>query len=309
MPAASQTGFDLVLDSSALDRRSARRRDPALISSLLSRPSTAVLDVYGDRLPNTGDGNRLHYRAPEPADVDELVVYLGQIGDREVLAVLRDDDDEVPAEGLRHLGMRLHTDDIPIALTATGIGRWHAVHGFCPKCGSATRVTEAGWARHCDGCGRDHYPRTDPAVIMSVIDADDRLLLARGRNFAGNGMSVLAGFVEPGESLETAVAREVMEEVGVSVVDAQFLGDQSWPFPASLMVGYTCRATSTELTLDPEEIAAARWFTRPELAAAVAGGEVRLSARLSIARHLIEHWYGGPIDQPDDGSLLRQRSS
>lgn len=306
MPAASQTGFDLVLDSSSLDRRSLRRRDPGLISALLSTSSTAVLDVYGDRLPNTGDGNRLHYRAPEPTDQDELVVYLGEIAGREVLAVLRDSDDEIPAEGLRYLGMRLHADDVPIAVTATGIGRWHAVTRFCSKCGNATTVTEAGWVRHCDNCGRDHYPRTDPAVIMAVLDDDDRLLLGRGRNFAGNGMSVLAGFVEPGESLETAVAREVMEEVGVPVVDAQFLGDQPWPFPASLMVGYTCRATSTELTLDPEEIAAARWFTRPELAAAVASGEVHLSPRLSIARHLIEHWYGGPIDQPDDGSSLRQ---
>ncbi|GAB3485870.1 NAD(+) diphosphatase [Flexivirga lutea] len=335
MPAASQTGFDLVLDSSALDRRALRRRDPALIDALLEQPSTAVLEVYGDRLPHTGDGHRLHYRAPDPADRHEVVVYLGEIAGREVLAVLRDSDDrrprevsggaapdeasrersggelrgvvgDVPADGLRYLGMRLHGDDVPIAVTATGIGRWHAVNGFCSRCGHATRVTESGWTRHCDGCGRDHYPRTDPAVIMSVVDADDRLLLGRGRNFTGNGMSVLAGFVEPGESLETAVAREVMEEVGVEVVDVRFLGDQPWPFPASLMVGFTCRATTTELTLDPEEIAAARWFTRPELAAAVGSGEVRLPARLSIARHLIEHWYGAPIDQADDGSLLRQ---
>ncbi|GGB44969.1 NTP pyrophosphohydrolase [Flexivirga endophytica] len=324
MPAASQTGFDLVLDSSTLDRRSLRRRDPDLITSLLTRPSTAVLDVYGDRLPNTGDGDRLHFRKPREDDRDELLVYLGEVGGREVLAVLRDDPgpreesgersggelrgvvDEVPAQGLRYLGMRLHADDVPIAVTATGIGRWHAVNGFCSKCGRETQVTEAGWVRHCDNCGRDHYPRTDPAVIMSVVDADDRLLLGRGRNFASNGMSVLAGFVEPGESLETAVAREVMEEVGVSVTDVRFLGDQPWPFPASLMVGFTCRATTTELTLDPEEIAAARWFTRAELADAVAAGEVHLSPRLSIARHLIEHWYGAPIDQPDDGSLLRR---
>ncbi|WP_245988615.1 NAD(+) diphosphatase [Flexivirga caeni] len=304
MPAASQTRFDLVLDSRTLDRHALRRRDPELIASLLAQPATAVLDVYGDRLPNTG--NRLHYRAPQATDRDELVVYVGEVAGREVLAVLRDRDDEVPADGLRFLGMRLHPDDVPIAVTATGIGRWHAVTGFCSKCGAPTRVTEAGWVRHCDACGRDHFPRTDPAVIMSVTDADDRLLLGRGRNFAGNGMSVLAGFVEPGESLETAVAREVMEEVGVSVTDVRFLGDQPWPFPASLMVGFTCRATTTGLTLDPEEIAAARWFTRPELAAAVASGDVHLSPRLSIARHLIEHWYGAPIAQPDENAMLRQ---
>lgn len=306
MPAASQTGFDLLLDSSSLDRRSLRRRDPQLVATLLAQPSTHVLDVYGDRLPSIDAGHRLQFREPRDSDRAELLVYLGAAGEREVLAVLRPPDADVSAEGLRQLGLRLHAEDVPIAVTATGIGRWHAVNGFCPQCGHQTEVVEAGWVRHCPGCGRNHYPRTDPAVIMAVIDDDDRLLLGRGQNFAGNGMSVLAGFVEPGESLETAVAREVMEEVGVPVVDAQFLGDQPWPFPASLMVGYTCRATSTQLTLDPVEMAAARWFTRSELAAAVASGEVRLSARLSIARHLIEHWYGGPIEQPDDGSLLRR---
>ena len=308
MPAASQTRFDLVLDSSSLDRQSLRRRDPGLIPALLAQRSTAVLDVYGDRLPNIGDGNRLRFRRPEPADRDELLVYLGEMAGRQVLAVLRERVDGVPADGLRYLGMRLHHEDVPIAVAATGIGRWHAVNGFCSKCGRATVVTEAGWVRHCEGCGRDHYPRTDPAVIMSVIDAEDRLLLARGRNFTGNGMSVLAGFVEPGESLETAVAREVMEEVGVPVTDVEFLGDQPWPFPASLMVGFTCRASSAELTVDPEEIAAARWFTRPQLAAAVASGEVHLSARLSIARHLIEHWYGATIEQPDEGVSVRRES-
>lgn len=308
MPAASETGFDLLLDSAALDRHSARRRDPGLISALLSLPATAVLDVYGDRLPNTGDGSRLRFRAPELSDHEQLLVYLGEIDGREVLAALRPADEEVAAEGLRALGLTLCPADLPVAVTAMGIGRWHAVNGFCPRCGSATDVTEAGWVRRCSSCGRDHYPRTDPAVIMSVTDDDDRILLGRGQNFAPKGMSVLAGFVEPGESLETAVAREVMEEVGVPVVDVRFLGDQPWPFPASLMVGFTCRATSTQLTLDPVEIADARWFTRPELATAVADGEVRLSQRLSIARHLIEHWYGEPIDQPDEQSVLRRPS-
>jgi NAD+ diphosphatase len=306
VPAASETRFNLVLDSSSLDRHALRRRDPELITTLLARSSTAVLDVYGERLPNLESGNRLHFRAPGEADRDELLVYLGEVGGREVLAVLRAHDETVAADGLRQLGLSLRPDDVPIAVTAMGIGRWHAVNGFCPQCGASTAVVEAGWVRRCPKCGRDHYPRTDPAVIMAVTDDDDRILLGRGQNFASKGMSVLAGFVEPGESLETAVAREVMEEVGVSVTDIQFLGDQPWPFPASLMVGFTCRATTTALALDPEEIAAARWFTRFELSAAVAAGEVRLSQRLSIARHIIEHWYGGPIDQPGAESLLRQ---
>lgn len=285
-----------------------RRRDPELIGTLLADPGTAVLEVHGDRLPNVADGSRLQLRAPRASDAGETLVYLGEVGGRQVLAVLHPQDDSVEAAGLRQLGLSLGPDDIPLAVTAMGVGRWHAANGFCPNCGSATEVAEAGWVRRCPGCGRDHYPRTDPAVIMSVTDDDDRILLGRGHNFAANGMSVLAGFVEPGESLETAVAREVMEEVGVPVADVQFLADQPWPFPASLMVGFTCRAKSTQLTLDPVEIADARWFTRPELGSAIAAGEVRLSQRLSIARHLIEHWYGEPIDQPGGESLLRRGS-
>ena len=136
------------------------------------------------------------------------------------------------------------------------------------------------------------------AVIMAVVDADDRLLLARGKGFRGNGMSVLAGFVEPGETLAAAVAREVLEEVGIEVTDVTYLGDQPWPFPSSLMLGFTSRALDTRLRLQPEEIEAARWFTRDELAAAVADGSVAVSGRLSISRRIIEHWYGGPIDAP-----------
>ena len=131
---------------------------------------------------------------------------------------------------------------------------------------------------------------------MSVIDEQDRLLLARGVGFAPQGMSVLAGFVEPGESLSAAVAREVHEEVGLRVSDVTYLGDQPWPFPSSLMIGFTARAVSTGLTLQESEIEEARWFTRDELGRAVADGSLRISRRISIARRLIEHWYGEEID-------------
>jgi NAD+ diphosphatase len=137
------------------------------------------------------------------------------------------------------------------------------------------------------------------AVIVAVVDAEDRLLLARGKGFRGNGMSVLAGFVEPGETLAAAVAREVAEEVGVEVEEVTYLGDQPWPFPSSLMLGFTARALGTELRLQPEEIEAARWFTRADLSEATAHGSVVVSGRISISRRLIEHWYGGPLGGPD----------
>jgi NAD+ diphosphatase len=137
------------------------------------------------------------------------------------------------------------------------------------------------------------------AVIMAVVDEDDRLLLARGRGFRSAGMSVLAGFVEPGETLAAAVAREVLEEVGVEVTDVTYLADQPWPFPSSLMLGFTARALGTDVRLQDEEIEDARWFTRAELRAAIDDGTLHVSSRISIARRLVEHWYGATLDAPD----------
>jgi NAD+ diphosphatase len=146
--------------------------------------------------------------------------------------------------------------------------------------------------------GSEHYPRTDVAVIMSVVDEDDRLLLAQGAGWGTGRYSVLAGFLEPGESLAAAVAREVREEVGLEVTDVEYLGDQPWPFPTSLMVGFTARAAHTDaagLRLQEGEIADARWFTRDEVRAAIADGSLGVSARLSIARRLVERWLGHEI--------------
>lgn len=196
----------------------------------------------------------------------------------------------------------LRTLDAPdleqgLAVEAIALARWHAVHTHCPRCGTATEVTQGGWVRHCPTDGSSHFPRTDPAVIMAITDADDRLLLARGPQWAPGRRSVLAGFVEPGEGLEQAVARETAEEVGV-VLDpdsVEYLGSQSWPFPASLMLGFRARATTTQLVLQEDEIAEAGWFTRAELAAALADGELSSYSRNSIGRALIEDWFGGPL--------------
>jgi len=208
-------------------------------------------------------------------------------------------DEEAGWRTLRQVGADL--DDLGASAFATtlALANWHRTHGHCPRCGTPTEPVLAGWIRRCPADGSDHYPRTDMAVIMAVVDADDRLLLARGKGFRGNGMSVLAGFVEPGETLAAAVAREVLEEVGVEVTDVTYLGDQPWPFPSSLMLGFTSRAVGTSLRLQADEIEAARWFSRDELTAAVADGSVVVSGRLSISRRIIEHWFGGPIESPE----------
>jgi len=152
----------------------------------------------------------------------------------------------------------------------------------------------------CPRDGSEHYPRTDPAVIMAVTDAADRLLLARSPHWPEGRLSVLAGFVEPGESLEAAVAREVFEEVGVVVEQIRYLGSQPWPFPSSLMVGFTSRAVDPTLHLDMEEIVEAVWVARTELGEMMRAGRFGISPTVSISRRIIEQWYGGPIDQQVD---------
>jgi NAD+ diphosphatase len=143
----------------------------------------------------------------------------------------------------------------------------------------------------------EHYPRTDPAVIMSVVDAKDRLLLARSPGWPERNYSVLAGFVEPGESLETAVSREIEEEVGLHVTDVRYLGNQPWPFPSSLMVGFATRTVETELRLDPHEISDALWATRDEYRDLLRSGRLRVPTGISIAKRIIEHWLGEPVER------------
>jgi len=197
--------------------------------------------------------------------------------------------------GLRQVGAMLEDLDAGLLVYAVALDAWHSTHEFCPRCGSATEVRAGGHVRVCPKDSSQHFPRVDPAVIMLIHDDDDRCLLARGPQWPEGRLSVLAGFVEPGESLEQAVAREVAEEVGVRVVEPRYMGSQPWPFPRSLMLGFFARATSADLVLDGEEIAEAHWFSRAELLAAMESGEVRLPPEVSIARRLIETWYGEPL--------------
>lgn len=308
----SEALLDLSLSRGTLHRDGNGRRDGDPIARALTDSGTRVLDLVDGRAPTCRvDGRlRLVHRSPRYQDSAETALYLGRDTDGvHYVAVLHPEGSDLlggSGQGwrtLREAGADLDDTDAGVLTTAVALANWHARHGFCPRCGSATEVEEGGWVRRCTVDGSQHYPRTDAAVIVAVLDEQERILLARGPHWAENRLSVLAGFVEAGESLEAAVHREVLEEVGVELTELVYRGNQPWPFPASLMVGFTARATGTELSLDPVEIAEAQWFTRGELSFAARSGEVALPPRISIARHLIEHWYGGPLEVASDAAV------
>ena len=198
---------------------------------------------------------------------------------------------------LRQVGTLLSDRDAGMLTEALAIFNWHHSHRFSPKTGEATVSEKGGWVRRDPISGGEVFPRTDPAVIVGVVDADDRLLLGSNALWESNRYSLLAGFVEPGESLEQAVTREIFEESGVHVTDPVYLGSQPWPFPASLMLGFTARVADGFVgsgTPDGTEILDLRWFSRDELAAALP--DIKLPGPTSIARAIIEEWYGAPID-------------
>ncbi|MEM9852340.1 MAG: NAD(+) diphosphatase [Pseudomonadota bacterium] len=186
---------------------------------------------------------------------------------------------------------KLGPRDAELAATARGLFEWHRNHEFCARCGEPSRVTQAGWQRVCDACGASHFPRTDPVVIV-LVTAGNSMLLGRSPGWPKGMYSLLAGFMEPGESIEAAARREVFEESGVRLGQVGYLSSQPWPFPSSLMIGCSAEAESTDITIDPDEIEDARWFTREEVFAASRGENPDLyPARPgSIAHFLIHNW-------------------
>jgi len=305
---SSETLGDLSLARGTLDRAGLRRRDPDLLPLLLTDPLTRIVELV-DGQAQVIESDRdctLLLRSPAEQDTKRLAVFLGQDAHGTAyLGVVGDSQDPsgtAPWRALREVGALLSDRDAGMFATLQGLANWHASHTHCSSCGTTTEPDQAGWIRRCTQDGSEHYPRTDPAVIMAVTDVDDRLLLARSPHWPQGRLSVLAGFVEPGESLEAAVAREVFEEVGVVVEQVRYLGNQPWPFPSSLMVGFTGRAIDPTLHLDQEEIVEAVWVSREELREMVLAGAFGISPTVSIARRMIEHWYGGPIDQQVESS-------
>ncbi len=198
---------------------------------------------------------------------------------------------------LRAAMVRLTARDAELAATARGVLGWHRTHGFCARCGSPSDVSEGGWQRLCPSCGARHFPRTDPVAIMLVTDGNSALL-GRSPHWPEGMFSLLAGFVEPGETLEAAVRREVFEEAGVRVGEVSYLASQPWPFPSSLMLGCHGRALSRAIVLDPVELEDARWVTKEELLAVQAGESTRLRPARpgAIAHFLLERWLADRLD-------------
>jgi NAD+ diphosphatase len=284
----SRFAFDGARHDRAAHLRATRGREEATASG-----DVRVLVLGGEHVA-TIDGPGLAWLAPQEAPEGEWI-WLGEHGGHGHAAVVVDGrvDAALKPVSIRVLAPQLDADELSLAVHAVAIARWLASTPFCPRCGARTDVRQAGHLRRCPECGTDHFPRTDPAVIMLITDEQDRALLARNPAWPEGRFSTLAGFVEPGENLEDAVRREVAEEVGVVVGEVSYGASQPWPFPASLMLGFFGRATDPTITVDHDEIAEAVWVTREELTAYGEAGTLLLPPRgVSISSWLIEAWLG-----------------
>jgi NAD+ diphosphatase len=290
-----------------LDRASERRRDTAWIASLVDDPAARILPLRELRPLTRGssvpvlDWQKL---APWRQLIEHgaTLVFLGIDDERPYFAIDASGAeiphaDEGEAIDARTLAPLLPAGEAAILAEARSLVDWHARHRFCAQCGSPTRVTAAGWVRRCPECKASHYPRSDPVTIMLAIRGE-RALLGRNRRRPGSRFSCLAGFMEPGETLEECVRREVHEESGVRVGRVKYLACQPWPFPSSLMMGFLCEALTEEITVDPEELAEARWFEREEIRAMVeraATGpddptQVSVPGPVAIAHQICRRW-------------------
>lgn len=288
-----------------LDRAAEERRDPTLVDRLRADPATRVLAVHGDRAPLAAAGG-LRYVAPGAVrDGVEWAMLGRDAGGRAVLAAITADADASPlldsgSDGtrwaaLRAVGGELAAEDAGIFVEAVSLGRWLLEARFCPLCGTPLRTEDSGWVRRCPGCARQQFPRTDPAVIVAVVSQDgDRLLLGQNAGWRERRLfSAFAGFVEAGESLESAIVREIAEEAGVEATKLEYRGSQAWPYPRSIMLGFhAVAADDAAARADGEEIVELRWFTRDELRAAFAGElpGVAMPSSASIAHTLIRDW-------------------
>ena len=293
-----------MLSRTATDRIAERRTDTAWLDAAWQQPSTRVLVVSAAGTVATVDspsGPVLALLQPSDAPPAGIRVLLGEDSGSVYFALLAETDEAFDGwRDLRDLGPLLTDLDVGLLTAAVALQAWHQRHVHCPRCGAVTEVIKAGWTRRCTKDGSEHFPRTDPAVIMLVHDGAGRCVLARGPQWPAGRMSVLAGFVEAGESAEAAVVREVGEEVGIAIRDVRYVASQPHPFPASLMLGFTARVDGDPtLRIDHDEIVEADWFTRAEIRAtgewgAEADGEgpgLRgLPGTMSIARQLINAW-------------------
>jgi NAD+ diphosphatase len=278
----------------SLDRAGALRTDDAWVEGLRADPRSRAIPVVRDGVLLGADG-RLARVPLEPGYGAPLL--LGLEADGSALFAL-DADGAEPSSGTRPVGLRdaaalLSQGEGGLVAQATGLVNWHRRHPRCSVCGEATEIAEAGYVRHCPHCGATHHPRTDPVVIMLVTDGE-RALLGRQARWPPGRYSALAGFVEPGESLEEAVAREVREEAGIEIRAPRYQSSQPWPFPSSLMLGFVAEYAAGEPVARDQELEDVRWFSRRELEEIRAGNSdgLGLPPPIAIARTLIDGWLG-----------------
>jgi NAD+ diphosphatase len=300
-----------------LDRAARLRGDAAAIEALAGDPRARFLPLWrGKPLLETGPATCLGWQ-PLASVVfraaTEPPVFLGLEAGAPRFALEIPDWPEAPVQGvqfldpsrtshpslpesfafgdLRSIMAELGPEDAGTAAAAKGILGWHATHRFCANCGVPSEPADGGWRRGCPACRAQHFPRTDPVVIMLILHGN-AVLLGRSAAWPPGMYSLLAGFMEPGESIEAAVRRETLEETGIAVGPVEYLASQPWPFPSSLMIGCRGEALSRAIDRDPAELEDARWVSREEAVAAIAGRdpELRPARRGSIARFLIERW-------------------
>ena len=266
-----------------LDRADALRADEAAVRALANSPGARQLE-WRDGLPLLTADGRLAWGTPS-----DPKLFLGFAGQSPRFSAI--EPVSADARSAFALMALLRSEDAPLFAAALSLARWHRRHPFCATCGHSTDIVRGGWSRRCPTCTAEHFPRVDPVVIM-LAEHQDRLLLGRQPHYPPGRYSALAGFVEVGENLEAAVARELFEEAGIRVNNIRYVASQPWPFPSSLMFGCHATAENEGLTIDTAELEDARWFTRDEVASSLGGGEGAFQPppKSAIARTLLERW-------------------
>lgn len=281
----------LSFTGSRLDRADHVRADPERLAGYMNWKAR-VLALDG-LIPALDDSNRLVWGTLANVPEDAELCFLGLDEGKACFAAVPPRGDATPRMAnpqLWSLMATLPPDDLALYGGARSLTDWHARHRFCAQCGGDTKLAKGGWQRNCTACEASHFPRTDPVTIM-LVEHEGRLMLGRGLGWPEGRFSALAGFVEPGESIEEAVAREVLEEAGVRVRDVTYVASQPWPFPSQLMIGCHSHTDSDELTIDETEMAEVEFFTRAQVQAAMAGdGPFVAPPPHAIAHHLMQWW-------------------
>jgi len=277
-----------------VDRSGERRKDSEWLEQAAANPDSRFVPVWGDRCLVGGDPPHavlLQRQQIQRYINHDHLIFLGLFRDQPAFAVAINTKLASPFaelgefQDLRFIGTALPHDEANLAAHARALVLWHQSQGFCGVCGSQTKPNSGGNSRICRGCGKTLFPRVDPAIIVLVSDGE-RCLLGRQASWPEGRYSTIAGFVEPGESLEDGVRREVFEETNVRVGKVNYHSSQPWPFPAALMLGFTAEAESQDIKLNDGELEDARWFTREQLSA----DDMKLPFRISIAQRLVDHF-------------------